>query len=77
MKAQKLLIKLLKKELKTQGVLVNKFTEADWDVIAYEWVLQSDAFIEETIGNDITENPKLFKLAKRRKALVEDEEDDD
>jgi len=75
MKAEKLLIKMLKKELKSQGVRVQNFTEKDWEVIAYEWVLQSDSFVEETIGNDITENPKLFKLAKRRKALVEDDED--
>ena len=72
MKAQKLLIRMLKKELKSLGFKVQNFTDKDWETIAYEWVKESWSFVEETIGNDLTENPKLFALAKRRKVLVDE-----
>ena len=77
MKAQKLLIRLLKRELSNQGVAVKNFTDEDWEIIAYEWISNSADFIEETIGNDMLENDKLYKLAKKRKALswLDDEED--
>ena len=72
MKAQNLLIGMLKKELKFLGYKVKNFTDKDWETIAYEWVKESRIFIEETIGNDMTGNPKLFTLARRRKALVDE-----
>ena len=72
MKAQDLLIKMLKKELKSLGFKVRNFTDKDWETIAYEWVKESGLFVRETIGDDIVDNPKLFALAKRRKALVDE-----
>jgi O-acetylhomoserine/O-acetylserine sulfhydrylase-like pyridoxal-dependent enzyme len=69
MKAQNLLIRMLKKELKSVGFSVNKFTAEDWETIAYEWVKESQTFVKETIADDVIDNEKLFRLAKRRKAL--------
>lgn len=74
MRVQNLLIRMLKKELKSQGVKVQNFTAKDLETIAYEWVKEGEAFIAETIATDITENPKLYALAKRRKALIEDDD---
>ncbi len=73
MKAQQLLIKLLKKNLKDLGFITKNFTEQDWEVIACEWITQSSDFIEETIGNDMYDNSKLRKLVKSRKALPKEE----
>ena len=73
MKAQQLLIKLLKKHLKSLGFITKNFTDKDWEVIACEWVAQSSDFIEETIGNDMYDNSKLRKLVKNRKALPKEE----
>jgi len=69
MKAQNLLIKMLKKELRSVGFSVNKFTAKDWETIAYEWVRESETFVNETIADDVIENEKLYRLARRRKAL--------
>jgi len=73
MKAQNLLIRMLKKELKESGFSVNKFTAKDWETIAYEWVRESQLFVEQTIVSDMAENYKLHKLAKRRKAIPKEE----
>ncbi len=71
MKAQKLLIKMLKKELKNKGVKVSKLTNKDWETIAYEWIVNSGDYIQETIGEDIYENETINKIVVKRKAIKE------
>ena len=73
MKAQQLLIKLIKLNLKHLGLNTKNFTEDDWNVIAYEWVAQSSDFLEETLYNDMYDNPKLASIMKKRKALPKEE----
>jgi hypothetical protein len=71
MKAEKLLIKMLKEELKSIGVKVSKLTDKDLETIAYEWIVNSRAYIEETIEEDIYENETINEIVVKRKAIKE------